>query len=88
MVHQNQYQLLHLRPYIQTRHGTTSRSQRCFLRWPKTAVSLYLVADKTMGEKIQSVDVTSEYPWVNKYGTHPIGHTIIIYNPEVSSTLK
>lgn len=52
------------------------------------AVSLYLVADKTMGEKIQSVDVTSEYPWVNKYGTHPIGHTIIIYNPEVSSTLK
>ena len=33
------------------------------------------------GEEIHYVDVTSLYPWVNKYGTYPIGHPHIIVNP-------
>ena len=33
------------------------------------------------GERIDYVDYTSLYPWVNKYGTYPLGHPTIIKNP-------
>ena len=33
------------------------------------------------GEIIDYVDYTSLYPWVNKYGTYPLGHPLIIKNP-------
>lgn len=26
--------------------------------------------------------MTSEYPWVNKYGTYPVGHPTILFEPE------
>ena len=32
-------------------------------------------------ERIDYVDYTSLYPWVNKYGTYPIGHPTIMKNP-------
>ena len=32
-------------------------------------------------EEISYVDYTSLYPWVNKYGTYPLGHPTIIVNP-------
>jgi len=44
------------------------------------AVALY---DKVKGEEeIHYMDVTSLYPWVNKTGLYPIGHPIIISQPE------
>ena len=46
------------------------------------AASLYAKVDESQGEEIRYVDVTSEYPWVNKYGTYPIGHPRIITNPD------
>ena len=46
------------------------------------AASLYYKVDRSKGEEIRYVDVTSEYPWTNKYGTHPVGHPTIITNPE------
>ena len=33
------------------------------------------------GERIDYIDYTSLYPWVNKYGTYPLGHPTIIKNP-------
>ena len=46
------------------------------------AVSLYAKTDQSKGEQIRYVDVTSLYPWVNKYGEYPTGHPEIITNPE------
>ena len=46
------------------------------------ATSLYSKVDRSKGEEIRYVDVTSEYPWTNKYGTYPVGHPTIITNPE------
>lgn len=46
------------------------------------AASLYYKVDESKGEQIRYVDVTSEYPWVNKYGTYPVGHPSIITHPE------
>ena len=34
------------------------------------------------GERIDYVDYTSLYPWVNKYGTYPLDHPTILKNPE------
>ena len=34
------------------------------------------------GERIDYIDYTSLYPWVNKYGTYPLGHPTILKNPE------
>lgn len=45
-------------------------------------MSLYRQADDAQGEEIRYVDVTSEYPWVNKYGTYPVGHSTILFEPE------
>ena len=36
-------------------------------------------------ERIDYVDYTSLYPWVNKYGTYPIGHPTIMKNPSDQS---
>ena len=33
-------------------------------------------------KQIRFVDVTSECPWVNKNGQYPLGHPIILYEPE------
>ena len=38
----------------------------------------YQVAE---GEEIHYKDVTSLYPFINKYGTYPIGHPTILVNP-------
>ena len=46
------------------------------------AVRLHHVVNKDQGEQIKYVDVTSLYPWVNKTQQYPIGHPIIITNPE------
>ena len=35
-----------------------------------------------LGERIYYIDYTSLYPWVNKYGTYPLGHPTILKNPE------
>lgn len=43
---------------------------------------LYHKTEKTKGEKAHYTDVISEYPWVNKYGTYPVGHPKIFANPE------
>ena len=32
-------------------------------------------------ERIDYIDYTSLYPWVNKYGTYPLGHPTILKNP-------
>ena len=44
--------------------------------------TLYHKADESIGEQIKYVDVTSLYPWVNKYGEYPVGHPEIVTNPE------
>ena len=46
------------------------------------AVALY--AQAYDGEAIKYADVTSLYPWVNKTQEYPIGHPIIISQPEQS----
>ena len=33
-------------------------------------------------EEISYIDVTSEYPYVNKYGTYPVGHPDIYLKAE------
>ena len=43
------------------------------------AVSLYVEPRPDL--KMTYYDFTSLYPWVNKYGTYPLGHPEIIYNP-------
>jgi len=64
--------------------GDTARTERCLLRredWTG-AVSLY---EKTQGEEqILYADVTSLYPWVNKTQEYPVGHPVIISQPEQS----
>ena len=35
----------------------------------------------TIGERIDYIDYTSLYPWVNKYGTYPLGHPTILKTP-------
>ncbi len=40
------------------------------------------------GETIQYDDVTSLYPWVNKYGTFPVGHPVIITENFADITTK
>ena len=44
------------------------------------AATLY--SKTTEDEEISYVDYTSLYPWVNKYGTYPLGHPTILKNPE------
>ena len=46
------------------------------------AVRLHHAVNEDQGEQIKYVDVTSLYPWVNKTQQYPIGHPIIITNPE------
>ena len=44
------------------------------------AATLYSKAGE--GKEISYVDYTSLYPWVNNYGTYPVGFPEIIYQPE------
>ena len=46
----------------------------------RTGLSCYYHKTEN-GEIIVYVDYTSLYPWVNKYGTYPVGHPLIIKNP-------
>jgi len=48
------------------------------------ATTLYAKVEE--GEDISYVDFTSLYPWVNKYGTYPVGFPYTIYNPEDQDT--
>ena len=40
-----------------------------------------LYAKEEEGEDIKHVDVTSLYPWVNKYKEYPVGFPLIYANP-------
>ena len=44
------------------------------------AATLYVKAEEN--EEISYIDYTSLYPWVNKYGTYPVGFPEIYYQPE------
>ena len=46
------------------------------------AATLYHKAHEKLGEQIRYVDVTSLYPFINKYGKYPVGHPEIITHPE------
>ena len=48
------------------------------------ATCLYHNTDEAKGEKVHYIDVTSEYPWVNKYGTYPVGHPQILTSPQIT----
>ena len=48
------------------------------------ATCLYHKTDEAQGEKVHYIDVTSEYPWVNKYGAHPVGHPPILTSPQTT----
>ena len=47
------------------------------------AIRLYAHVEED-GEEIRYDDYTSLYPWVNKYGTYPIGHPIFLYEPDTT----
>ena len=46
------------------------------------AACLYHKAEEDDDEKIFYVDVTSLYPWVNAEAEYPVGHPIVITNPQ------
>ena len=56
------------------------------LRGRTGAASLYYKANTNEGENIRYVDVTSdvtsEYPYVNSYGTYPMAHPEILLEPD------
>ena len=52
------------------------------------AATLYHKANEEVGEQIRYVDVTSLYPFINKYGKHPVGHPEIITHPENQDILS
>ena len=51
-----------------------------FLGGRTGAATLYAKAEDD--EDIAYIDYTSLYPWVNKYGTYPVGFPDIYYQPE------
>lgn len=40
--------------------------------------SMTLLYNIKESEQIRYVDVCSLYPWVNKYGTYPVGHPVVV----------
>ena len=48
------------------------------------ATCLYHKTDEAKGEKVHYIDVTSEYPWVNKYRTYPVGRPQILTSPQIA----
>ena len=71
-----------LRAFTQSLQITTPlQPRKAFFCGRTGATTLYHRIDSTQGEQIRYVDVTSEYPWVNKYGEYPIGHPTIILEP-------
>ena len=49
------------------------------------ATCLYhMKTNEAQGEKVHSIDVTSEYTWVNKYRTYPVGHPQILTSPQTT----
>ncbi|PFX13997.1 hypothetical protein AWC38_SpisGene21885 [Stylophora pistillata] len=71
-----------LRNFTQSLQITTPLQPReAFFGGRTGATTLYHRIDSTQREQIRYVDVTSEYPWVNKYGEYPIGHPTIILEP-------
>ena len=61
--------------------GSPATSGRLF-RGRTNTVKLHHEANTKAGEHIKFLDVTSLYPWVNKNGTYPVGHPVILPNPE------
>ena len=43
-----------------------------------------LHAETKNGSQVRYDDYASLYPWVNKYGTYPIGHPTFIYQPDTT----
>ncbi|PFX14055.1 hypothetical protein AWC38_SpisGene21823 [Stylophora pistillata] len=71
-----------LRNFIQSLTFTAPLQPReAFFGGRTGATTLYHRIDPTQGEQIRYVDVTSEYPWVNKYGEYPIGHPTMYLEP-------
>ena len=48
------------------------------------ATCLYHKTNEAQGEKVHYIDVTSEYPWVNKYRTYAVGHPQILTSPQTT----
>ncbi|XP_065218772.1 uncharacterized protein LOC135844487 [Planococcus citri] len=44
--------------------------------------------DESKGEKIRYIDINSLYPYVNKYGTYPIGHPEILIGDTIPQSLN
>lgn len=48
----------------------------------------YYKADPEKNEKIRYLDVNSLYPFVNKYGTYPVGHPKVLIGKDIPADLK
>ncbi|PFX27098.1 hypothetical protein AWC38_SpisGene8231 [Stylophora pistillata] len=71
-----------LRNFLQSLNSTTPLQPReAFFGGRTGATTFYHRIDPNQGEQIRYADVTSEYPWVNKYGEYPIGHPTIYLEP-------
>ena len=72
-----------LKSFLETIEITPPLNPReSFFGGRTNAVTLYHKVNSVEGEEIRYVDVTSLYPWVNKYGEYPTGHPEIITHPE------
>ena len=61
--------------------GDSARTARSIFWWANRGGSA-LSSGVRRHPMIRYVDVTSEYPWVNKNGVYPVGHPVILYEPE------
>ena len=48
------------------------------------ATCLYHKTDEAQGEKVHYIDVTSDYLWVNKYGTYSVGNPQTLTSPQIT----
>ena len=58
------------------------RPRNAFFGGRTNAVKLHHMAERRLGEKIEYIDVTSLYPWVNKRCEYPTGHPDVLVNPD------
>ena len=66
-----------------TKFPTRESFSKAVLEGGRTnAVTLYYKADEIQGQQIKYVEVTSLYPWANKYRGYPVGHPKIITHPK------
>lgn len=70
-----------LKGFLNTLEITSPLNPReAFFGRRTNAVTLY--SNTSEEEQIRYIDVTSLYPWVNKYGEYPVGHPEIITHPQ------